>query len=1161
MNQKNLRCNASLFLTLLICHTFWLGQTTPVQAQSESEQTRRLKVLQSKLESDRQRLKIPGLALGVVRDGKVIFAEGFGLRDVDENTPVDAQTVFAIGSATKPFTSTLIAMLVDEGQLDWDDPMSRFTPEFQFSVETDHQKITILDLLTHQTGYGRMSVLSMGDFDRLEVIEHATRGKPQGEFRKSFHYSNIMYTIAGVCAGRAGKSDWDTLVKQRILEPLEMSHSSTSIDELDPQSNVAMGYSWDEEKARHLRAPWVSADSIGPAGSINSNIVDMTNWLRFLLNDGVFNDRKLVSKESLRQTWKPVVKMPDGGSYGLGWSVRDWNGHSLLEHGGNFGGFASQVALLPDERLGFVLLTNVEYSPLQQASIDLVFKTLLHPLAEAESSPKPTITTRESLKRLSGRFVANVGIFEDALIAVATTRDGGLTLTSTDGTLDLYPSDSPGVFTTSDEVIVVSFEGEPNQNATSVSFDVAGKKRQFVRLPEIKPIDNGPNLELLSGSYFHKPWNFTIQVTFRDGYLYAKLNGELHVFAPPTRGSDTWTSVSSPDRFQLAFTKEPETGLGQLLFTQPGPDIALQRITKLPTFDELCQRVKRAYGNVNSAANGIEYLGRVELPDQGARGRITIAVRPLNQYVADFDFGRMARFQFVHDARQTIFRIRGSWHQDFVGPQKSDLAFRYPWMCVDQWRRQFPEFVISPGSEIGGQTTTRLMLFSQGASKPRHTFEIDSDGRILRTRGTPDESNKAEVVEYTDFRQAHGTTFPFRQVFCDSSFGEMKFQLEEVRPVIEWLGDSLPTQEMQEAVHRTRFRIGAPGLVAVVVKGKETWIASAGHRTMRGLVSVSEKDRWHIGSVTKMLTSSLVGRLVDQGKLKWDTTIGEALEGLELEIQPQYRRATLIDFLAHRSGMKLDSNEFSNRMTKLTQQYLKKYGPVGPTPVGFQDGNFAGATRVDRFHWMCAALQEPPAQPLGAPNRIYENGNYIVIAALLEYLFDRSFEDLMQTELFGPLGMTSTGFGPPGTPGETTEPVGHVRDDAGRISMFRIEGPARPDNPPVLNSSGRVHLSAGDMASFMRDQIAGARGEQALMSPAMYARMHKPPFGDDYALGWIARESGGLGHGGTNGKWLAMVEIRPDKNMGVFLATNLGPPERSADELKELLANLFQLMN
>ena len=365
---------------------------------------------------------------------------------------------------------------------------------------------------------------------------------------------------------------------------------------------------------------------------------------------------------------------------------------------------------------------------------------------------------------------------------------------------------------------------------------------------------------------------------------------------------------------------------------------------------------------------------------------------------------------------------------------------------------------------------------------------------------------------------------------------------------------------IQSLVDEARKSARLPGIAAIVVAKDRTYAAVSGVRSARSKEPVSLSDKWHIGSVTKMMTASMVARLVEQGVLDWDSPMEELFDAVEPDMQAQYRRANIVHFLSHRSGMRLSSEAFSNRMSKYTADYLKQNGPAGPVPTGFEEGDFTGDARTDRLFWTRAALQEKPAAALGDKKRIYENGNYVVAAAIMEHLTGKSYETLMRENLFQPLEMVDAGFGPPGAGGDGVQPLGHSRKD-GVTTIFPPDGPVRPDNPPVLSPSGRVHLTLADMEKFMRDHISGRRGEGGSLQQKTYERLHQPPFGDDYALGWIKRKSGGLGHGGTNGKWLAVVEIRPADQAGVFAVTNLGPPSESADAINKLISNLFLFAN
>ena len=368
------------------------------------------------------------------------------------------------------------------------------------------------------------------------------------------------------------------------------------------------------------------------------------------------------------------------------------------------------------------------------------------------------------------------------------------------------------------------------------------------------------------------------------------------------------------------------------------------------------------------------------------------------------------------------------------------------------------------------------------------------------------------------------------------------------------------TLRVQELVDKARTDARAPGFAAVMVDKDRTMLAVSGVRSLKSKQSVSLTDKWHIGSVSKMMTASLTARLVEKGVLDWDSEIGSLFSDVEPNLHQQYRSANIVHFLSHRSGMRLNTSSFSDRMSNYTLDFLRMNGPAGPVPVGFDNGDFTGNPTIDRRHWTRAALQETPVASLGTNKRIYENGNYVVVAAILEHLTGISYEELMRTEVFDPLAMTGAGFGPPGQNSESKQPHGHSRTE-GLVTEFPPNGPRRPDNPPVLSPSGRIHLTLSDMAKFMRAHIAGLRGRDGFLKTETYQRLVRPPFGDNYALGWIVRESGGFGHGGTNGKWLAVLEIRPEEERGAFVVTNLGPPQETSAAANALVSKLFKLEN
>lgn len=313
-----------------------------------------------------------GVAVGIVKDDSLIYAKGFGVREVGKPAPVDDRTVFAIGSNTKFFTGVAAGMLADDGKLSLDDRITKFIPGFQLHDPWVTREITVRDAMSHRSGLGRRGdALWYGtSFSRDEIVRRVRHLVPNSSFRTDFGYQNIMFLTAGqVIAAAAGKS-WDDVVRERIFQPVGMSASSTSAAEYASAENRAAPHSLSRGEARPTPIPYRNIDNIAPAGSINSNVQDMARWMRFILANGTANGRQLLKPATLADLTAPhtvatrVVADTMNPSrhfsmYGLGIGISDLHGVKVLQHTGGIDGMLSFVGMVPERRLGIVVLTNV----------------------------------------------------------------------------------------------------------------------------------------------------------------------------------------------------------------------------------------------------------------------------------------------------------------------------------------------------------------------------------------------------------------------------------------------------------------------------------------------------------------------------------------------------------------------------------------------------------------------------------------------------------------------------------------------------------------------------------------------------------------------------------------------------------------------------------
>ncbi|MBW4498122.1 MAG: serine hydrolase [Scytonema hyalinum WJT4-NPBG1] len=317
-----------------------------------------------------QEWKVPGLAIAIIKDSQIIFCEGFGKRDVEQNLSVTPQTLFAIGSCTKPFTTMAMSILVERGLLDWDKPVRSYLPTFKLydSYATEH--ITPRDLVTHRSGLPRHDAMwSQSPFTRQEIFDRLQYLEPTHELRTVFQYQNLMYMTAGYLVGEIAESSWEEFVQQEIFNPLEMRDSNFSLEKSQKAADFALPYAERNDKIEKM--PFCNVDVSGPAGSINSNVVDMAKWLLLHLNQGKYGDKQIISPSHLQQMHSPQVVMTQALEYnelfyyfyGLGWAITSYRGHNLIQHGGNINGFSARTTLLPQDNIGIVVLTNMDQNP------------------------------------------------------------------------------------------------------------------------------------------------------------------------------------------------------------------------------------------------------------------------------------------------------------------------------------------------------------------------------------------------------------------------------------------------------------------------------------------------------------------------------------------------------------------------------------------------------------------------------------------------------------------------------------------------------------------------------------------------------------------------------------------------------------------------------
>jgi CubicO group peptidase (beta-lactamase class C family) len=325
--------------------------------------------------------QVPGIAVGVIKDGKLIFAKGYGVREVGKTDPVNVDTVFQIGSNTKAFTAAALAILVDQGKLGWDDKVIDFLPDFRMHDPYVTREFTIRDLLTHRSGLGAgagdLMFVPETDMTRDEIIHGLRYLKPVSGFRTRFDYDNLLYVVAGQVVAAVSGQSWESFVEARIMAPLGMRSCTASFSRLRDRSNMASPHVVAEGKLKSI--PVVNMDVIGPAGTINCSINGMSKWVVSQLARGATPDGPALFKpERSEEMWTmntikplnpqlaPLFRTHFSG-YALGWEVSDVFGRKRVAHTGGVIGTVTWVSMIPELNLGILVFTNQESGEAMQS--------------------------------------------------------------------------------------------------------------------------------------------------------------------------------------------------------------------------------------------------------------------------------------------------------------------------------------------------------------------------------------------------------------------------------------------------------------------------------------------------------------------------------------------------------------------------------------------------------------------------------------------------------------------------------------------------------------------------------------------------------------------------------------------------------------------------
>ena len=758
------------------------AQTTPTLAE-------RLDRLAAEIERHRIDQHAPGVAVAIVRGGEVIFARGFGLANVADKTPVTPETRFFIGSTTKAFTATLVGMLVDDGKMRWDDPADQHLPYFKLAVNSADPtaRATVRDLLSHRTGFPRMSMLlANGVLSPEEILRQASQAEPLSPFRQRFHYNNEQYMAAGWAAAAAAGSTWDELTRSRILNPLGMTNTETSARRAEAKPDLARSYTWHketgtiEELKPNVRGS-SALDAIAPAGSISSTALDMAKWLRFLLAQGEVSGKPLIRAETLAETSTRQIAMNQSIGYGMGWMLREWQGQPLIFHGGSTG-HSAMVALLPKSELGFVVLVNQTASQLSEMAVNLVPSILLG------DAPQPASRNAGDLSPYLGRYVANFATFSNEVFTVQA-REGGLALDIPSQTLfALSPPDAQGrwQFALTDQ-IAVSFRRSAAGEVVALNLHQQGMNFEALREGVVEePEIDLARLQKYLGSY-RADTGLDITTFIQNQRLAIRVRGTTVLDLRPPDAAGRWAARAN-EQIAVVFDESDTGEVTGLRFFRPGgtPVLTLTAAPRngpaLPTVAGLLALGPDGQRDRLSTRT-VRTTGTVRFPQAGVTGRFQIVSAGNDRSRTDLDLGRLgAIHSAVNRDRGWVDNSFGGEPTEIRGEMLEQMRLMHPSVLLGDWRRHYDSVAVLREDKLDGRPVYAVELRKKGL--PNVTMGVDTEtGDVLVLTTTlvlPGLGSVPSSTRFTDYRVVDGVRLPFRQVESNEQMGRTVYEVERV---------------------------------------------------------------------------------------------------------------------------------------------------------------------------------------------------------------------------------------------------------------------------------------------------------------------------------------------------------------------------------------------
>ncbi len=764
------------------------------QAAAAADYSKQLQAIEDKAEARRKELGIPGISLAIVKDDQIIYMKGLGYKDFENKIAVTPDTQFAIGSATKAFTALTVLMSQDEGKLSIDDSPKKYLPYFKmYDAETD-KNIQIRDLMCHSSGLNRTDLAMIsGKLNRAELIEVTAQAKPTAKLREKFQYQNIMFTAAGEIASKVQKRPFDKLIVERIFKPLGMTNSTMSMKQMEKAADHSFGYSYNFDTKETRKLPFRDLDEIAPAGSINSTARDMAQWVRFVLNSGSVDGKRLVTEKSYDEWLKPQMKIAGTASYGFGWFLQNWNGLKVVQHGGNIDGFNSMVAMIPEKKIGFVLLTNVSASSLGGELMPIVWQNLL---GENKPNENEKLSVK-TMEKMAGKYrleAANVDlevkIVDDELVLLAPGQPQYTLQRTAPRQFKLLgaPDGFAVKFSPEQGDATSMYLQQPHGNYTLPRVNADGTLAKI-------DAPNSAGAKELVGKY-KGPKGGTVEIKQdTNGSVTFNIEGQ-QPYTLGDKSKDNYSLSPLPDSYWLTTKRDADGKVTSVVVTQPEGEFEFKKSDAKPedmpkiTVDELAAKTIEAAGgeaNLRKLTSSVTQF-EVDFENQGVKALSTVYAKAPNKTAAETIFTALNKTIATEweyfDGSQGEDIISFAPVEKYSGKRLEDIRINADFYAPLNWKANYQKITITGTAKVGDEDAIVITFEPEKGTKVKHYYSAKTF-LLLRRDGVVTASTSEQQIPYTilysDYREVDGVTIPFKTENNNIANGNIVMTIKSVK--------------------------------------------------------------------------------------------------------------------------------------------------------------------------------------------------------------------------------------------------------------------------------------------------------------------------------------------------------------------------------------------